>query len=214
MRLRNIKGASDIVNSSTYVIKNPSIYKGKWKSVFNNDNLIYVEIGVGRGKFIIDNAIVNNNINYIGIEKYPSVMIKAVKRLEKLKLNNIKLICMDALNIEDVFSKEIDMILLNFSDPWPKKKHHKRRLTSIMFLKKYDKIFKSNCHIKMKTDNIDLFNYSKEVLCNYGYKLIVVTNDLHRENIENITTEYEDRFVNRGMNINYLEGVKENETNS
>ena len=205
MRLKHIKDADKIINKSAYIIENPEEYKGKWNKLFNNENNIEIEIGTGKGKFIIEKAIQNANINFIGIEKYDSPLVSAVKKLEELDINNLRLICYDALNIENIFDKEISKIYLNFSDPWPKKRHTKRRLTSDRFLEKYDLIFKDTKRIEMKTDNDDLFEYSCESLTNYGYKII----EKDTNHISNITTEYEDKFRNIGKNINYINVVKD-----
>ena len=205
MRLKHIKNADIIINQSKYIIQNPAEYKGKWQDLFDNSNDIEIEIGTGKGKFIIEKAIQNPNINYIGIEKYDSPLVSAVKKLETLNLNNLKLICADALGIEDIFDKEIHKIYLNFSDPWPKKRHAKRRLTSNIFLSKYDNIFKDTNRIQMKTDNDDLYKYSLESLIIYGYKLI----DINTNYLDSITTEYEDKFISLGKNINYLYVEKE-----
>ena len=205
MRLKHIKDADKIINKSAYIIENPEEYKGKWNKLFNNENNIEIEIGTGKGKFIIEKAIQNPNINFIGIEKYDSPLVSAVKKLEELDINNLRLICYDALNIENIFDREISKIYLNFSDPWPKKRHTKRRLTSDRFLEKYDLIFKDTKRIEMKTDNDDLFEYSCESLTNYGYKII----EKYTNHISNITTEYEDKFRNIGKNINYINVVKD-----
>lgn len=205
MRLKHIKDADKIINKSAYIIENPEEYKGKWNKLFNNENNIEIEIGTGKGKFIIEKAIQNPNINFIGIEKYDSPLVSAVKKLEELDINNLRLICYDALNIENIFDREISKIYLNFSDPWPKKRHTKRRLTSDRFLEKYDLIFKDTKRIEMKTDNDDLFEYSCESLTNCGYKII----EKDTNHISNITTEYEDKFRNIGKNINYINVVKD-----
>ena len=202
MRLKNVKGANDIIVKGIYYIDNPSIYKGKWNKLFNNNNPIYIELGMGKGDFIINNAIKYPNINFIGIEKYDSVIVRAIQKSNELELNNLKLIRLDVINIDTIFDKEIDKIYLNFSDPWPKERHAKRRLTSNIFLDKYSKIFKDDYIIEMKTDNIDLFNYSVESLKNYGYVIEYITNDLHSENIDNIETEYEHKFSSKGIKIN------------
>ena len=160
MRLKHVKGAKEKVENSSYLILNPENYIGKYKQIFKNDNPIYIEIGMGKGKFIIENAIKNPNINYIGIEKYDSVIVRAIEKLKDLELPNLKLIRMDANKIDQVFKKEIDLIYLNFSDPWPKERHYKRRLSSPNFLNKYDLIFKDKKRIIMKTDNRKLFEYS------------------------------------------------------
>ncbi len=209
MRLKNIKGASEKILKGKYFINNPSEYKGKWNKLFNNNNPIYIEIGMGKGKFIIKNAIENPNINYIGIEMYDSVILRAVEKTNDLELNNLYLIRMDARLINDIFNKEIDLIYLNFSDPWPKERHAKRRLTSPIFLERYDSIFKNSKHIIMKTDNKDLFNYSVESLKEYGYNINDISYDLHKDKNNIITTEYEDKFTNMGIKINYLDATKE-----
>ena len=205
MRLKHIKDADKIINRSTYIIENPEEYKGLWNKLFNNDNNIEIEIGTGKGKFIIEKALQNPNINFIGIEKYDSPLVGAVKKLEELDINNLRLICYDALTIDNVFDREISKIYLNFSDPWPKKRHTKRRLTSNRFLEKYDLIFKDTKRIEIKTDNDDLFNYSCESLTKYGYKII----EKDTNHISNITTEYGDKFRNIGKNINYINVVKD-----
>ena len=211
MRLKNIKGASEKILEGKYFIEDPKIYKGKWNELFNNNNPIYIEIGMGKGNFIIKNAINNPNINYIGIEMYDSVILRAVEKTNELEINNLYLIRMDARLIEDIFDKEIDLIYLNFSDPWPKERHAKRRLTSPRFLERYDGIFKGDKHIIMKTDNTSLFNYSIESLKEYGYKIDEVSNDLHNYKDDIITTEYEDKFTKMGIKINYLSASMERE---
>ncbi len=208
MRLRNVKNAYNIVNNSNYVIKNEEEHIGKYKSLFNNDNEIHIEIGMGKGDFIIGMAKKYPNINFIGIEKYESVMVRAIEKLNDIELNNLKLIRMDAININKVFDHEISTIYLNFSDPWPKKRHSKRRLTSDVFLSLYDNIFISNPHIIQKTDNIGLFAYSLSSLSKYGYQLDEVSLDLENEGIDNVVTEYEKKFMNMGIKINYLNATK------
>ena len=209
MRLKHVKGAEEIIKKGTYYIENPKEYRGSWNKIFSNDNRIYIEIGMGKGNFIIENAIKYPEINFIGIEKFDSVIVRAIQKSNKLELNNLKLIRMDAMEIEEVFYKEIDRIYLNFSDPWPKERHAKRRLTSPIFLEKYDFIFKGNACIIMKTDNNNLFEYSLETLKENGYDLLEVTRDLYSEDIsDNIATEYEKKFVNKGIKINRLYGIK------
>lgn len=171
MRLRNVKGSKEIIESSKYIILNPEENKGKWKNVFGNDKPIHIEIGMGKGDFIIGMAKNNPNINFIGIEMYDSVIVKAVQKLENEELDNLKLIRMDARLIEDVFDKEIDLIYLNFSDPWPKSRAAKKRLTHERFLNRYENIFKGKKTIFMKTDNTALFEFSIESLSEFGYKL-------------------------------------------
>jgi len=208
MRLRNVKDANIKIAASSYIIKDYEDYKGNYKSIFNNDNKLCIEIGMGKGDFIIGMAWNNPNINFIGIEKYDSVMVRAVEKLEGVDLKNLKLIKMDAEYIENVFDKEIDTIYLNFSDPWPKDRHEKRRLTSSNFLKKYDNLFKGTKHIIFKTDNRKLFEYSIKSLTDYGYKINNVSFDLHSDDIPNVETEYEKRFSNLGYPIYMMDIMK------
>ena len=204
MRLKHIKNADIIINNSPYLVKEPTKYTGNWNELFGNNNDIEIEIGTGKGKFIISKAIDNPNTNYIGIEKYDSPLVSAVKKLENLEIKNLKLICYDALFIEELFDKEISKIYLNFSDPWPKKRHVKRRLSSTEFLKKYDNIFKSEKIIEMKTDNDDLYEYSIESFTNNGYEVIKTDTNY----FDKYTTEYEDKFIGLGKNINHIYVVK------
>ena len=203
MRLRNVKNKKEIMDNSLYLVKNPKEYKGNWSSLFNNSNPIYIEIGMGKGKFIIDNALKYPNINFIGIEKYDSVIAKSLQKIPE-GLNNLVMVRWDALYINDIFSKEIDRIYLNFSDPWPKKRHHLRRLSSRVFLEKYEDIFKNSKVIEMRTDNRDLFQYSLVSFSEFGYTLEEVSLDLHTDNMPEITTEYEDKFSKDGMPIYYV----------
>jgi len=208
MRLRNVKNAAYLVDNSDYVIKKPQEFIGKFQCLFSNNNPINIEIGMGKGDFIIGMAEKNPDINFIGIEKYESVMVRAIEKLENKKINNLKLIRMDAIEIDKVFDKEINTIYLNFSDPWPKKRHAKRRLTSNIFLSLYDKVFEGTPHVIQKTDNIGLFAYSLESLSKYGYTLEKVSLDLQNEDIDNVVTEYENKFMNMGVKINYLDAKK------
>lgn len=204
MRLKHIKGSEEKVSLSKVVIKNPEQYKGKWKSVFNNKNKIYLEIGMGKGSFLIEHARRNKNVNYIGFEKYPSVLLNALETIENENLTNIKIICADAYKVDEIFYKEISKLYLNFSDPWPKKRHIKRRLTSDVFLKKYNSIFKGLKVIEQKTDNDELFNFSLE-----SYKLnhyIVVKKNTNY--FDDIRTEYENKFISKSKNINYVKVIK------
>ena len=211
MRLRKIKGADIKVNNSNYVIKNYKDNIGNWNKVFNNSNPIKIEIGMGKGNFIINNAIKYPNINFIGIEKYDSVLVKAIEKLETLDLPNLKIIMMDAKEINEVFNKEIDTIYLNFSDPWPKKRHTLRRLTSPIFLDLYDNIFKGDKVIVQKTDNRKLFEYSLMSLVEHNYKIEKISLDLYNDDTEdNIPTEYEEKFSKKGQNIYMVEAKNVN----
>jgi tRNA (guanine-N7-)-methyltransferase len=209
MRLKCVKGANEVIEKGIYYVANPFDYKGKWSKVFGNNNPLYIEIGIGKGDFIIENALKYPNINFIGIEKYDSVIVRAIEKSNSLEINNLKIIRMDAKEIVKVFNKEIDLIYLNFSDPWPKDRHAKRRLTSPIFLELYDNLFKNKKHIIMKTDNDNLFNYSIETLEKYGYQINYITRDLHSENNDsNIMTEYERKFSTKGVKINKLDATK------
>ena len=207
MRFRNLKNKEEIINSCSYVVKDSEKYIGKWNSLFDNSNPIYIEIGMGKGKFIVENAIKYPNINFIGIERQDNALARAVRNIDE-GISNLKLISMDAINIDEVFSKEIDRIYLNFSDPWPKNRQEKRRLTSKMFLNKYEKIFKDKQEIYLRTDNEGLFTYSIESLSSNNYALEDVTLDLHRDEENLITTEYEDKFSKNGDKIYSLKARK------
>ena len=212
MRLKKVKDAKERVEASEYYVNAPSEYKGKWNELFKNSNPIHIEIGMGKGNFIIGMAKAHKDVNYIGIEMYDSVMVKAVEKLkqEEKPLKNLKLVLIDAMKIDEIFESEISRIYLNFSDPCPKAKHEKRRLTSKIFLEKYDRIFKGQKQIFQKTDNNDLFNFSMVSLVENGYELRNVTRDLHSENVsDNIMTEYEEKFSNVGIKINRLEAYKD-----
>ncbi len=208
MRLKHVKGAIEVIEASDYIIKNPGNYKGIFHSLFHNNNPIHLEIGMGKGQFLIEMAKANPHINFIGMEMYDSVMIRAVQKQNEQQLPNLKLIKMDATNIEDIFDHEIDVLYLNFSDPWPKNRHAHRRLTSERFLKRYDMIFKNKKTIIQKTDNRKLFEFSLKAFTDYGYKIEEISLDLHQDDFPNITTEYEERFANMGMPIYMVKVIK------
>ena len=209
MRQRNVKNKKEIIENSNYVINNPKEMINNWHSLFENNNPIYVEIGMGKGNFIIENAKMYPGINFIGIEKFDSILALALKKIDELELPNLKVIRMDAFEINEVFNKEISKIFLNFSDPWPKKRHTNRRLTSSTFLNKYDDLFHDEKVIEMKTDNQGLFEYS---LCSFnknGYSINEISLDLHKSNKENnIMTEYEKKFSDRNNRIYYVKVIK------
>ena len=208
MRIRNLVNASEIVSNSKYLIENPEVYRDKWQSVFKNSNPICLEVGTGKGNFIIDMAIKNPCVNFVGLEKYTSVIARALQKCEDLKLDNLVFINGDALNLDKWFNKEIDTIYLNFSDPWPKKRHAKRMLTSEIFLSLYDKVFKDTCKIVQKTDNSILFESSIISLSNYGYKIEDISLDLWSTDKIYSETEYEHKFRLQGDKIYYLRAVK------
>lgn len=208
MRLRNVKNANAILENSNYYIKEPNKNRGKWKSVFNNTNPIHLEIGMGKGDFIIEMAKLHPEINFIGVEKYESVLVRAVQKLDKYKLDNVRVINIDAMYLEEIFDKEIVNIYLNFSDPWPKNRHYKRRLTYEGFLKVYDKLFEKNALLTIKTDNDIFFESTLVSLNNYGYVFDEVSLDLWSRDIESPKTEYEIKFSNKGFKIKYLKAHK------
>ena len=204
MRLRNVPGARETIIENQFSIQEPEQKKGKWAEVFGNDHPIHIEVGMGKGQFIIEMAKRNPEINYIGIEKYSSVLVRAVEKLEDFEQNNLRLIRMDAENIEEVFDKdEVDRIYLNFSDPWPKDRHAKRRLTSTRFLERYNNILTPEGRVMSKTDNKDLFDFSLEQVEEAGWILENHTYDLHHSeyNEGNVMTEYEEKFSAKGNPI-------------
>lgn len=205
MRLRNVPGAREVMVENDYVFTEPENVKGTWKDIFGNDNPVHIEIGMGKGRFITTLAADNPDINYIGIEKYSSVLLRAVEKQDELQLPNLRFIRMDAEGICEVFDKdEVDRIYLNFSDPWPKDRHAKRRLTSRQFFARYDNILKKSGRVEFKTDNRDLFDFSVEKVKEAGWNLKAVTYDLHNDasmNEGNVCTEYELKFSEQGNPI-------------
>lgn len=209
MRLRNVKGAKEKIDNSKYIILDYINYKGKFNKLFGNNNPLCIEIGTGKGNFIRQMALNNPDINYIGIEKYDSVLVRALEKVENEDIPNLRFLRVDATEIENIFSKEIDTIYLNFSDPWPKARHKNRRLTSINFLKKYDNLFSGIKHIIFKTDNRHLFEFSVQELTEYGYKINEICLDLYSEDIsDNVPTEYEVKFHKKGMPIYKIDVTK------
>lgn len=211
MEYNVIKNADKIVNSSSYVVKNPQNYKNKWNDVFGNKNPIKIELGMGRGDFIIEMAKTYPNINFIGLEISDSQMVMAVENLQKLNLPNLRLIHADAKNLDSYFGKEIDTIYLTFSEPWPKPIDEKKRFTHESYLRLYDKIFKKNKHIILKTDNKGFFAYSLETLSKYWYVFNRISLDLHHEEnpIKNIMTNYEKQYNKEGRPIYYVDATFE-----
>lgn len=208
MRLRNVPGSREAIADNDMAINEPTELKGKWEEEFGNDNPIRIEIGMGKGKFITTLAMENPDINYIGIEKYSSVLIRAIERCEEIEVPNLRFIRMEAEYICDVFEKgEVDRIYLNFSDPWPKDRHAKRRLTSKQFFERYDVILKKDGIVEFKTDNDLLFQFSLEQVPEAGWELIEQTWDLHNDERlmqGNVMTEYESKFSQMGNPIHKL----------
>ena len=200
MRMRNPKNMDEILNSCNYFLT---------EDLFNNDNDICLEIGMGKGNFLLGMCLNHPDINYIGVEKYSSVICSAIKKINEYELDNLKILNMDIMDIPQYLYGKIKTIYLNFSDPWPKKRNTKRRLTSENFLKLYDNLFKNEKHIILKTDNNDFYEFSKESLLSYGYKIINETYDLHNSDItDSPKTEYEEKFSSQGVKIKYIEVIK------
>lgn len=208
MRLRNIPGAEEAITSNPYCVQDPMKKKGCWKEVFGNEHPIHIEIGMGKGQFLMQLAVIHPDINYIGIERYSSVLFRALQKMEVTPLENIRFLCMDAALLPEVLAEEeVDQIYLNFSDPWPKDRHAKRRLTSRQFFARYDKILRRDGLVEFKTDNHDLFAFSLEEVEAAGWRLVAHTFDLHHDpvlNKGNIMTEYEEKFSSLGNPIHKL----------
>ena len=205
MRLKNVPGSREVIAESRFVIHNPEENKGKWAGVFGNDAPLHIEIGMGKGRFLMDMAKLHPEVNYVGIEKYSSVLLRAIQKMEEEELPNVRFIRMDAEEITNVFGRgEVERIYLNFSDPWPKARHASRRLTSREFLARYDKILKEDGTIEFKTDNRGLFDFSLEEVPEAGWKLEAHTFDLHHNEemmVGNVMTEYEEKFSSIGNPI-------------
>ena len=212
MRLRNVRGAREEMLVNPYVIQEPQQYKGHVAvQIFGNNNPIFIEVGMGKGQFITSLAALHPEINYIGIEKYSSVLIRAIEKQEDLQLPNLKFLRFDAEYLPDIFAPgEIAHIYLNFSDPWPKDRHAKRRLTSTRFLERYNNILTPEGRVMFKTDNKDLFDFSLEQVEEAGWILENHTYDLHHSeyNEGNVMTEYEERFSAKGNPIHKLIAVR------
>lgn len=208
MRLRNVPGSREAIAESNLAINEPQVLKGKWNEEFGNNNPIRIEIGMGKGRFITQLALENPDINYVGIEKYSSVLIRAIEKCQDIEVPNLRFIRMEAEYICDVFNKEeVDRIYLNFSDPWPKDRHAKRRLTSKQFFERYDNILKKDGVVEFKTDNDLLFQFSLEQVPDAGWNLVAQTWDLHNDSEMvkgNVMTEYESKFSQMGNPIHKL----------
>lgn len=205
MRLRNVTGSDEMIAASKYVIKEPEAKKGNWRDFFENMNPVHIEVGMGKGQFLYGMAGKNPDINYIGIERYSTVLLRAIQKMESEEMPNLYFLCEDAKNLTDIFDKdEVDRIYLNFSDPWPKDRHAKRRLPSRQFLERFGQILKSDGTLEFKTDNKDLFEFALAELEPAGWAAEAVTYDLHRD-VEmmkgNIMTEYEEKFSSKGNPI-------------
>lgn len=207
MKYNIVKNAENIIKNSPYYVRNPMENKGKWSKVFNNTKPIVLELGMGRGSFIIQMAKQYPNINFIGLELDENQMAWALNSLSGQKIDNLKMICADARNIVDYFGKEIDTIYLTFSEPWPKKSDEKKRFTHISYLKLYDRVFRKDKHIILKTDNKILFASALESLSEYWYTFDIVSLDLHKDerNIKNIMTDFEKQYFKEHRPIFYVD---------
>ena len=205
MRLKNIPGSREVIGACGFVEHEPEKWVGRWRERFGNDRPVWVEIGMGKGQFLMELARRNPQINFIGIEKYSSVLLRAVQKMEEEPLPNLCFVRMDAQELENVFGEgELDRIFLNFSDPWPKERHAKRRLPSSAFLARYDRILKADGELEFKTDNRALFDFAVEELEGTAWRVRELTYDLHRDarlNEGNIMTEYEEKFSALGNPI-------------
>ena len=204
MRLRNIPGSREVIAESRFVIQNPEAYKGRWTEVFGNERPLYVEIGMGKGRFLMDSAAAHPENNYIGIERFPSVLLRALEKRETFEQDNLYFLSGGAEDLLTFFGEgEVAGIYLNFSDPWPKERHRKRRLTSVEFLERYRRVLAPDAVIEFKTDNRKLYEFSKESAEEAGYKILLDVPDLHHSPYlaGNVMTEYEDRFVTLGEPI-------------
>ena len=211
MRLRHIRGAEEAIETSPFVIQEPKEHRGHFNELFGNANPIEIEVGMGKGRFLMDMASLHPEINYVGVEMYDSVLLRALQKRERMeadgeKLDNLKFMCIDARILPDIFEKgEVQRIYLNFSDPWPKARHAKRRLTSREFLARYSQILTTGETVEFKTDNKDLFEFSlEEVTEAEGWTLLAHTFDLHHQEdmmVGNVMTEYEEKFSSMGNPI-------------
>lgn len=211
MRYNVVKNANNILENSKYLIKNPRNYKGKWNTLFKNNNPICLELGMGRGSFIINMAKMHPNINYIGLELDINQTATALRNIHE-DLPNLFMIQADANDIIEFFGREIDTIYLTFSEPWPKKQDEKKRFTHLNYLKLYDRIYKKDKHIILKTDNKILFASALESLSDYWYTFNKVSLDLHNDErkIDNIMTDFEMQYFKERRPIYYLDAYFKN----
>ena len=211
MRLRHIPGAEQRIEESVHVVREPELCRGRWAEVFGNGNPVYMEIGMGKGRFLMELAAANPEINYVGVERYSSVLLKAIQKQEELLLPNVRFLREDALELPQMFGPgEVKRIYLNFSDPWPKDRHAKRRLTSPRFMEVYSQILAEDGSVEFKTDNAELFAYSLESIPAAGWRVVMETRDLHHSRYAegNVMTEYEEKFAAKGNPICKLIAVR------
>lgn len=212
MRLKHVKGAEEAIAANEYVVHDAKERPGKWQELFGNDHPIHIEIGMGKGQFLMELARRNPDINYLGMERYSSVLLRALQKMEEEPLPNLYFLCEDAAELPEMFANgELNRIYLNFSDPWPKARHAKRRLTSTEFLARYNLVLAADGQIEFKTDNMDLFDFSLESVEEAGWRLVGCSRDLHHDptmNEDNIMTEYEEKFSAKGNPIYKLVAIR------
>lgn len=212
MRYNVVKNANEIISNSNILVKNPEKYIGKWSEVFNNSNPIMLELGMGRGSMIINMAMKYPNLNFIGLELDKNQIATALNNAKNYKLNNLRMIEADAKDIVNMFKKEINTIYLTFSEPWPKKQDERKRFTHESYLRIYDRVFKKDKHIILKTDNKILFSSSLESLSKYWYSFNKVSLDLHNDErkIDNIMTDFEKQYYKEHRPIYYVDASFKN----
>ena len=212
MRLRHIQGAEETIATSPFVIQEPEQHRGHFHELFGNDHPIRIEVGMGKGQFLMELATRHPEINFIGIERYSSVLLRAIQKREQLELSNIYFMCVDAKGLSEIFApEEVERIYLNFSDPWPPNRQRKRRLTHSNFLALYDCVLAKNGQVHFKTDNQHLFEFTLEEMCGYGWLIQNICLDLHNSEQDNIMTEYEEKFSKEGFRIYRLEASRRDE---
>lgn len=204
MRLKNVPGSQEVIENSKWVITEPEAWRGRWQSLFSKEQPLWIEIGMGKGRFLLEMAEKHPDVNFLGMEKYSSVLLRAVQKQEEASLPNLMLVRADAEHLTEYFAPdEADRIFLNFSDPWPKDRHAKRRLTSDRFLARYNAILVPQGEVEFKTDNEALFDFSLESAEECGWEMVYVTRDLHHtpSAADNVMTEYEEKFSTAGNPI-------------
>ena len=211
MRLKNVPGSREAIAQSRFVVHDPKEHKGSWAELFGRTAPLHIEIGMGKGRFLMELAARNPQINYIGVERYSSVLLRALQKMEEEPLPNLYFLCEDAAELEEFFAPgEVDRIYLNFSDPWPKARHARRRLTSVNHLARYAAVLSGEGRVEFKTDNEALFDFSLESVEEAGWRLLECTRNLHQDprmNEGNIMTEYEEKFSAKGNPIFKLTAV-------
>lgn len=208
MRQRKVKNVEErLAEYADYLIENPSLMKGKWKETFGNDNKIFLELGCGKGQFIVTKAKANKELNYIGAEGQQTIILRALEKASKEQTINVRFMTGFIKDVTDIFEEdELSGVFLNFSDPWPKDRHSKRRLTHKNFLEGFKKVSKAGSILEIKTDNEELFEFTLGQIEMMGFEMIELTRNLHLSECtsKNTTTEYEDKFISFGKKIQFV----------